>query len=173
MLLQQEIHPNAKFWLEVADTVIKVVAVMVGAAWTWMHYVRGRTFKPRLDLGVTARVFRKGGALYVLSTCTVKNIGLSKCEFKKKGTGCEIMGLTLDGPEKIATFGTFPEHGWIEPGEDLQHTSLVPVPEEKEIIAIRVSLRVVSGEIRWICRDVIEVPDAEHPVDPGKAFVRS
>src|SRR5258708_6607832 len=161
MFVEQDPHADAKFWLEVFDAAIKFIALLVGAAWTWMNYVRGRTHKRKLDLGVTAKLFKKGDALYLSSICTVKNIGLSKCEIRKEGTGCEVMGLTLAGQQLISTFETFGDHAWIEPGEQLHHSSLVRIRQEEKLIAIRVSLRVVSGKIRWICRYLLEVPDAD------------
>ena len=159
MLFQQDPHANARFWMQIGDTVVKIAALLGGAAWTWMHYVRGRTFKPRLELGISSRLFERRGDRYILSTCKVKNIGLSKCAFKKEGNGCEITGLTVDGKREIGIFDIFSHHGWIEPNEDLHHTLVVPISDE-ELIAIQVTLRIVSRRIRWICREVIEIADS-------------
>jgi len=42
MLTEPDIHANAKFWLDVADAIVKFIALLVGAAWALMNYRRGR-----------------------------------------------------------------------------------------------------------------------------------
>ena len=39
--------------LTAIDTVVKIAAVIVGGAWTYLNYVRGRTYSRRLELAVS------------------------------------------------------------------------------------------------------------------------
>src|SRR5438105_3831944 len=48
-------EPQAKAlistWVETAKNVCEIFAILVGAAWTYLNYFRGRTYKPRRVLG--------------------------------------------------------------------------------------------------------------------------
>ena len=96
MLTEPDIHANAKFWLEVADAIVKFVALLVGAAWALMNYLRGRTYKRKLELGITGKLFRRNGKLYLSVLCRLKNVGLAMYPIKQEGSACQIfafMGL--------------------------------------------------------------------------------
>lgn len=55
------VHGSASFWQDVADRVIKFLALLAGAAWTLMQYQRSRTYAQKLELELETRMFFKDG----------------------------------------------------------------------------------------------------------------
>lgn len=107
MFAETTLHPHISFWLDIVDKAVKVVAVLLGGAWTLMHYLRGRTFKRRLEPGVNGLLFRSGGEAYVVVTCTLKNLGLSKCDLDFPGTWCEVQQMKPAGRQTVRRFPIF------------------------------------------------------------------
>lgn len=164
MLTEPDIHANAKFWLDVADAILKFIALLVGAAWTWMNYLRGRTYKRKLELETTGKLFRRNGKLYLSIVCRLKNVGLAVYPIKQEGTACQIFAFMGLKPELVRTYPVFMEHGWIEPGEQIDHPLMVRIAvDESRLVGLQVKLRIVSGEIEWNSSCIVEFPDADPP----------
>ena len=165
MLAEQDPNANAKFWLTVVDAGIKFVALLVGAAWTWMIYLRGRTFKHRPVLGTSGKLFKKNGRLYLSVICKLKNVGQSKYEIESKGTACQVWALTNGAPapeELIWVSDVFTAHRWLEPGGQVDDPLLIQIPpqlSENTIVALRVGLRVVSAGVESNISSIVEVGD--------------
>jgi len=87
MLTEPDIHANAKFWLEVADAIVKFIALLVGAAWALMNYLRGRTYKRKLELGITGKLFRRNGKLYLSILCRLKKRRTGRVSHQAGGFG--------------------------------------------------------------------------------------
>src|SRR5271168_3492517 len=88
-------HATARFWLDVIDEVIKAIAVLVGAAWTWMNYRRSRTYAKKLELQLSGSSFRREG-LYVEINAGLKNLGASRHRPQQEGTTCELIAIGTD-----------------------------------------------------------------------------
>lgn len=162
MFVEADPHANAKFWLDVLDEVIKVLALVVGALWTAVNFVRGRTFKRKLELTTSGKTFHKNGELYVSIVCHLKNVGNSKYPIEQKGTACQIYIHDGTGFQVYRTYPIFAQHDWIEPGEQIDDPLLQKLPnDESRLIAIRIRLRVVCGNIVWNSSCIVEVPDRE------------
>lgn len=85
-------HGSASLWLDVADRVIKFLALLVGAAWTWMHYVRSRSYSKKLALTLEAAIFVKDG-LYLEVTRGLENLGAARHPVKERGTSCTVCAV--------------------------------------------------------------------------------
>jgi hypothetical protein len=143
-------HGSASFWLDVTDRVIKFLALLVGAAWTWMHYLRSRTYAQKLELGVEGRVLYKQ-KLYLELLVSLKNLGASRHTLRKRGTSCSVWAVMHDLSEfPVLSESVFSADTWIEPGESIEDSRVLQVdlPLE-EIIWLRVGLRVISGTGEW------------------------
>jgi hypothetical protein len=161
-------HANAKFWLDVADDIIKFIALLVGAAWTWMNYLRGRTYKRKLEADVTGHLFRKNAQLYLSIHCQLKNVGQSEYPIEQHGSGCQVIAYSGGPPELLWTFSVFTEHGWLEPGEQIDEPLLLRVRvDPTRLIGLRLHLKVVSGGIEWNSSCIVESADPEPAPNPA------
>jgi hypothetical protein len=151
--------------LDIIDKVIKILALLIGAGWAYLNYRRGRTFKRRLEPTITGKTIRSQGILLLSGVAQVKNVGLSKVAVQQRGTAIEILAI-LRRPEgkklgldtaDVDVCSVFEAHGWIEPGETIEESFLVSVPERPDILAFRLRLRIVSGGIEWNCDSVVEI----------------
>lgn len=150
MILTDGIHPNASFWLDLADRIMKFLALLVGSAWTWMHYRRSRTYAQKLELQVDGSVFFKG-ALYVETTLGIKNLGAARHPVRHEGTSCTLWAIGKDLSElRIYTFDVFERDEWIEPGESIHDSKqyFVDLPSEN-IIWLKIEVRVISKLAEW------------------------
>lgn len=88
--------------LDRLDKIIKVVAVVLGGIWTYLNYVRGRTFKRRLELSVTEKLLQSGSNILVTGVAQVKNVGLSKVSISRTPSAIMIDDLYIDSsaPDK-------------------------------------------------------------------------
>jgi hypothetical protein len=64
--------------LDIIDKVTKIIALFIGAGWAYLNYLRGRTFKRRLEPSITGKTIRSKGLLLLSGVAQVKNVGLSK-----------------------------------------------------------------------------------------------
>jgi hypothetical protein len=151
-------HASAKFYLDVADEIIKAVAVCVGAAWTWINYRRSRTYAKKLELQLSGSIFRKGG-LYLETVAGLKNLGASRHGLQQDGTTCEVLAIGPDLSElPIGAIAVFEQDNWIEPGESI--TDLVQFKVElrpQNIVWLRIHLRVTFKELEWNTSRLIRV----------------
>lgn len=143
-------HSSASFWLDLADRVIKFLALLVGAAWTWMHYRRSRTYAQKLELEAEGRVFFKG-SLYLEVLVSLRNLGASRHALQKKGSSCSVWAVLQDLSEiPVVSESVFELNNWIEPGEPIQDSRVfrIDIPVEP-VVWLKVSLRVVSEAGEW------------------------
>jgi hypothetical protein len=143
-----------------ADLFWKVAIASVGGAWTVLNYLRGRTFKRRLELTVTGQVTSEGDLHFLSVTATIKNVGLSKAKIFQKGTWVRIYRLRskanrekLSVPSEtlLGTAPIFTEHDWVEPGEQVSDVLFAQLPtKQADDIAVRLNFRVKSQDRRWM-----------------------
>jgi hypothetical protein len=155
-----DVHPYGSFWLDVADKVVKTVALGVGAWWAVMNFKKSRTYTPRLEPSVSGEVFSKDGQTYLLIKCQIKNVGQSVYKIIETGTGCEVITLSKGGRNRISVLRPFrKKHGWIEPGEQISDPFVLRIPDPKTFIALQLDLRIISDGIEWNGSSIIKSPD--------------
>ncbi len=154
---QNATAPVASTTLDQIDKGVKIVAVVIGAIWTYLNYVRGRTFKRRLEPTISGKVLPYGemGGLMVSGTAQVKNVGLSKVDIEQRGTAIIIADMipwaSTKGLPRLkevhppaGVFGIFERHRWIEPGETIEESFAVALPDRNDRACVRLRLRIVS-----------------------------
>jgi hypothetical protein len=162
--------PVQPLLLDIIDKLVKIAAVIVGAIWAYLNYVRGRTFKKRLELKICGKTVCRSATLLLSGSAELKNVGLSKVAIEQRGTAILIYDLkaaTLPEKEPInaveertLVLSVFENHGWIEPGETIQQSFLLQLPEIQERIGIKLELRIVAAHIEWNANSIIELEDA-------------
>jgi len=157
-------HGSAAFWLDVADRVIKFLALLVGAAWTWMHYTRSRTYAKKLELDLEGTVFSRNG-LYLETVLKLKNLGAARHELEVSGTTCRVWAVMRDIREiPLLVVPVFEMDRSIEPGESIDYSKVfgIELPDE-EIVWLKVSLRVESEDREWNLTRFIRVEIVDTP----------
>jgi len=132
---------------------------VIGAAWTWLQYVRGRTFRRKLEPKISGEIFEAEGKHFLSITSSVKNVGLSRAFIIQRGTWVEITILQVDSKtssvaepdeKEVGYPPVFLSHAWVEPGEEITDQRLVQLPaKESQDVAVRLNLRIISQEWRW------------------------
>src|SRR5215472_18778084 len=138
----------------------QITAIAVGGIWVYFKAIRGRTFIPRLQPSVSAKMVAQRGIQYLLVSFKVENIGSSITEIKEQGTGLVITAMQAFGAQDIlalheekrtgcAIFGLDKESSFkMEPGTILSSEEMIEVPTGL-YDAFRIELRVsaYSGDL--------------------------
>lgn len=150
------------------DDALKATALVVGAAWTYLNYVRGRTFRKRLDIEITGKILEYPDVLVFSGMCHLKNIGLAKTAFDQVGTGVSINALyqaatSGDSPfprvEEVVVLPLFEKHDWVEPGETICDPFVAILPKQEDrLIGVRTNVMVSNGKITWQAAQITEAP---------------
>jgi hypothetical protein len=147
-------HPS----LTVIDTLSKILIALIGGAWTWLTAIKGRTFKSRLELNTSGKVFAVNQVHYLAVDVSIKNVGSSKAPITQEGTWLRVFcaqgaprsdRVTRVATNRLGTFRVFANHEWIEPGEQIKDVVLVQFPKNENDLALILSLRVRSQQWRW------------------------
>ena len=149
------------------DDVLKSLAVIVGGAWTYLNYVRGRTFRKRLEVEITGSIFQDEGLSFFSGRCHLKNVGLAQTKIVEVGTGVSIYTLRLvetasgrkTSKEEIVVLPLFEKHGWVEPGESISDPFVAVLPERKgRLLGVRTVVMISNGKIVWQAAQFTEAP---------------
>lgn len=132
---------------------------VIGAAWTWLQYVRGRTFRRKLEPKISGEIFEAEGKHFLSITSAVRNVGLSRAFIIQRGTWIQISILQVDSTtdavaepdeKEVGYPEVFTSHSWVEPGEEVSDQRLVQLPaKESRDVAVRLDLRIISQEWHW------------------------
>ncbi|MDP9070439.1 MAG: hypothetical protein M3N68_03975 [Actinomycetota bacterium] len=126
---------DLKTVVETVQAATTAVAVVVGAIWAYFKFVKERTYRPRLEVGMSGEWRSTGKERLLHARVTVKNIGTSVVELAQEGTGLRLSRISSIPEEagqikwqKLTVFPILAEHQWIEPGETVSDDLLVTVP---------------------------------------------
>jgi hypothetical protein len=166
----------SRITLDAIDKMVKIVAVILGGIWTYLNYVRGRTFERRLEPKISGKISPGVGVgtWMVSGMVQAKNVGLSKVDIEASGTAIVIedmvLGTSKKGVPKIVevdilggVLDVFKRHRWIEPGETIEESFAAPLPVRNDRTGVRLWLRIVSRHkifknIEWNADSIAEVP---------------
>jgi len=162
--------------LDVIDKATKILAVVIGGAWAYVNYVRGRTYKKRLEAGICAEWFESNGTSLLSGSAHLKNVGLSKFPIEQKGTAILLYELRPSASKDrmtgviadlVGVRSVFEDHGWIEPGETIEESFLLQLGESRGCIGIKLALRVVAAHIEWNANCILK-PVSSQPSEPDR-----
>jgi hypothetical protein len=149
----------------------QAAALVIGGAWAYLKFIRGRTFKSRARLELSAERHRYEDDPALLVTVAMQNEGLSKINLSlpnEKFVRVDAISpetwmpdLTLDWDEDAVLLRRVPllqAHKWLEPGETINDHLLIPLrtteaslpdAQSSKPIAYRVTARVTQPPRRW------------------------
>jgi hypothetical protein len=94
----------------------------------------------------------------------LKNVGLAVYPIEQEGSACQVFAFMRLKPELVRTYPVFTDHGWIEPGEQIEHPLMVRIAvDESKLIGLQIKLIILSGGIVWTSSSILEFPDPEQP----------
>lgn len=129
-------------------TVVTAAAVVIGGVWAYFKFVKGRTFRPHVEIGVSGRWLGPRGSAGLLLAVRLKNIGSGKVELRQEGTGVRLRQPAdhqLPEPAETAwvdhgVYEIFVEHDWIEPGETIEDDLLLRLPGGPHVVEAQVRI---------------------------------
>lgn len=142
---------------KIIQSIITSSAILIGGIWAYYKFVRGRVYKPRLELAVACKRYSQTNEIVRLHvTVVLKNVGLSKVNIDTESSGMRIykvVGSDFIGearePEwaRIKTFNLFEKHRWIEPSEVISDERFVECKSPDPVF--KVEAIVMSKTQQW------------------------
>jgi hypothetical protein len=135
---------NIKTIAEIVGTSVTAAALLVGGIWAYFKFVKGRTYRPRLEVGLSGQWRLIGGKDFLQARITVKNIGASVVTLLQKGTGLRVSVLAPDQPmapasvawKELMVFEVLADHEWIEPGETVSDDLLLDLGASEPVATL-------------------------------------
>jgi hypothetical protein len=126
-------------------SIVTALAVVIGGIWAYFKFVRGRTYRPRLDVKMLGQ-WRLVDGRYLLHTrITLTNIGASVVTLQQRGgSGLRISLLSAQQPpppskaewDVAGVFGILQEHQWIEAGETVSDDQLLDIGVTQPVMSL-------------------------------------
>ncbi len=168
---------NIKTVFDIIGSGVTTIAVVVGALWAYFKFVKGRTFRPRLEPKVTGQWVAVDDRPLLRVSCAVHNIGASVVYLVQVGTGLRISVPAAEQPappsslswQSMGVFEVLLEHSWVEPGEVVTESCLIDlgIPQPS---ATQIELRLVVKKnhrhnIELWCRELLEAKSPESGIE--------
>lgn len=167
--------PEAITWVDATKGVgdgVQAAAILVGGAWAYFKFARGRTFAYRGQLAVTGELVREEGACGLLAHVRFENTGAAQIQLSDTvkvlrayaTTGPQWRaGRNVNWGEQLILAQIFTAHGWVEAQEPIDEDVLIPVPEEMDgaaVLAYRVecvlgSRRRRGRAMKWTAQTLV------------------
>jgi hypothetical protein len=135
--------------VSLVGTTTTVLAVVVGGLWAYFKFLRGRTYRPRLSVGMEATWHIVNDRHVVHARITVKNIGASVVTPRPHDMGLRVSVPAQEQPnppaevrwEVIRVFEVLGEHEWIEASETVSDDVLLDIDSDApEVILLEARL---------------------------------
>jgi hypothetical protein len=147
---------------------VTAVALIIGGGFAYFKFIRGRTFRPRLNLVVTSKVRREQGVLHVLMDCGARNIGARELRITAEGTAVRLLASSVVSTQDMEQSPQSSQSGWdligvwqpveaktLEPEEPLEDSVLVAIPDGGQAaLRVEFSVSIPSGE-SWQASDIV------------------
>jgi hypothetical protein len=146
------------------NAVVQTTAILVGGIWAYLKFVKGRTFRPRLEPTVSAKTSTRGDYIDIIVSGALKNVGGSRVDIKQQGTGLRVLTAKPETPNTImssdwqhqGSFEIFDNHDWIEPGETICDQRLIAIRNDNWT-AIKLEVQVQSEKVVWHAMAIVEI----------------
>jgi hypothetical protein len=142
----------AKDPVETLEHLVTIAAVVLGGAWAYFKFVRGRVFTTRLEPTVAGRMVQAGNARFAVVTVSIHNVGLTRVDIDKARSTVEVLAYPPGNylPEfhnafldTLGVIRAVAHHAWIEPDECVVEEHVVALPAQP-LLALRLQLRVLQ-----------------------------
>jgi hypothetical protein len=160
--------------VDVIGGLVTAGAVVVGGFWAYVKLIKGRTYRPHVEVAVDGEWLGPNGLLGLRLSITVKNIGAGKVEVLQRGSGVMVSRTADAQPappaetawEPLGVYEIFVEHQWIEPGETIRDELLLRLPLDPQVVEVQTRL-----VLAWKPQNVsvharrVLVPNGSGPAD--------
>jgi hypothetical protein len=162
-------------WLDYADKIVKIAAVLIGGIWAYYGFFRARIHRSRLDTTISAEAFRKDGRDYLHVSILIKNVGSSSLSIRQDGTALEVFSVSGDdipqSPAQAlsisdsdwkwqATLPIFRQNAWIDSAEEAEDELLMLIPQNQ--IAVKIVASVIGGKFDWGATKILRLIESEN-----------
>lgn len=142
--MPQEAAINWKDLFDAGANAMTIVGIILGAAWSYMRFVRGRILKPHITLRVSGSAHSIGERHYLVVKVSVANEGNIVVHVDHNQTCIAVFAEAYRRGrfywEDIDAFTVFEKTDLVEPDEDVQAEYLVPLPCAPKV-AVRLELQ--------------------------------
>jgi len=149
--------------------------IIVGGAWIYLNTFRGRLYRFRIELSVSASLTTCKIGPVISITSSARNVGLSQVVLDKGSIHVEVLELRRPASlpwvyeeKDLSPLGIsrqFQDHDCIEPAEVIYDVSIFAVPDTPaNIYLIRLFMQNKNNTIEWTascvtsCNDAIYIP---------------
>jgi hypothetical protein len=175
-LLQDETSSSGlddvKTVADIIGTLVTALALLIGAVWAYYRFVKGRTFRPRLEVSMGGEWLTVHGKRLLLARVRVKDIGASVVRLRQEGTGLRVSSpVDSDAPGAVGwepghVYTILEKHEWIEPGETVSDDVLLHLAvTEGQPVLFETRLVWNRSGLRWKKRNIVVF--ARQVVPPG------
>lgn len=167
------INWQIKDTLDAVKNLATIIAIVVGAIWTYFNFFKGRTYKSRFESKVSGKVISTDNTNYLIVTIQLKNVGLSNVPIEQAGTALKVFAYSnlsnhsramRVNQTRIGTFSILQKHSWIEPSELIEDQLFIALPTN-QYPAIELQLRIVSKKIEWNSTSIVELATTKEAAD--------
>jgi len=162
--------PNLFSWMfdpctvEAGEKVAKILAIVLGGGAAYYKFLRGRVFRPRMEVALSAQWLLAEKQQFLKVTAALKNTGASRIPFDLDYSVLEIYGgghsgrkiADLTAWEKLATLDFTHQHQWIEAAETIEVHWLIDLPAEAQYSVLKSELTVAGKKSFWKSDTIIE-----------------
>lgn len=156
---------RTKDFTEALANVSQSFALIAGGVWAYFKFAKGRTFQVRLTPSVSGKLISIDGAVFLIATTSLHNVGLSRIAFDQEvsslvvseyipSQSAEVLGVKSN---QVTSFQVFEDKDlYIEPNEIVERQTLIALPRVS-VIGYQLEFKVLSdsGYI-WRATSVVD-----------------
>lgn len=150
---------------DIASKTVTMLATIFAGLWAYYRFVKGRVYKPRLTLTVTARRIRIDKLECVVSTVELANVGLSRVGIKVADLRVSKLNKKTTEQEAyiaesswMLTERILLAHSYIESGEKITEQIMFIVNTDAPIV---LNFRVTSNDVSFTATTIAEPPEGQ------------
>ena len=136
---------DVKTVADIGQALVTTVGFVIAGIWTYFRFIKGREFRPHVEITVDADWLGEAGELGLRLRIELKNIGSAKVQLVQRGTGVMVSRPAdrQDAPPAVTqwtdlgVYEVFTKHEWIEPGETIGDDLLLRLPLPPQVLEIR------------------------------------
>lgn len=151
----------AKDIVDIVASGATTLATVLAGLWAYYRYLKGRLFKPRLTLAISAQCLHADSSNYLVCALEMKNVGLTKVNIQKAHVRAVVLSST---PRRnvITTRKILLTQDWVEPGATINEQEAISCQTHSGIVKVEFS--VVTGGSTFRATSIVEVPPLQSPV---------